>query len=297
MGAADPDAWARSKRSKLARYARGPVGRVAAAALAVCLPGVPTAAALGFAANGSEDENTTGWIDGSDRERERALERGRYPLKKGDPREGYGAIGGRPALHELGPFGVESGKTPAPPATDPECPWVVLAGDERVRKILGRAAVTGARWHGAIDDQVAIGVVNLRRHMDAVRKRLDPRIAWREDFKLVTLWMWSMACVSWSAGTSRAAEHVNAYAAELGAADERARVGLFMRLAGAIDDDGDRHRQDEYSALRDAQKRAAGRRAAEHTGEGDAARAWLDDGLGADRPAVHARLVATSLST
>lgn len=295
MGSADPVEWARSKRSKLKTCALGEVGRHTRAALAVCLPGVPLAAALGFAANG-DPYNTTGWRVGDERERAEALRKGRRPFIKGDPTKGYGAIGSDD-LHELGWFGVEGGHCPTPCATDPECPWVQLADSEEVVKILGRKAVVGGAWYEAVEDQCAVGVANLLRHMRQIRRKLDPRLAWDERAKAVTLWMWSMACISWSAGTGRAAAHVNAYAAELGALEERARVGTFMRLAAAIDDDGARHRQDEYSALRDAQKREAGRAAALLTGEGDAALAWLDDGLGADRPAVHARLVATSLST
>ncbi|MFO0607254.1 MAG: hypothetical protein U0324_29090 [Polyangiales bacterium] len=295
MGADDPAAWVRSKRTKLRTIARGEVARHTRAALAVCMPSVPVAAALGFALNG-DPYNTTGWKVGDERERAEALRKGRRPFVKGDPTKGYGAIGSDD-LHELGWFGVEGGHCPTPVATDPDCPWVQLADSEEVVKILGRPAVTGGAWYGAVEDQCAVGIANLLRHMRQIQRKLDPRIAWPADRKPVTLWQWSMACISWSAGTSRAARHVNAYAAELGALEERRRVGEFMRLAAAIDDDGGRHRQDEYSALRDAQKREGGRAAAALTGEGDAALAFLDDGLGADRAAVHARLVATSQST
>ena len=295
MGADDPDAWVRSKRSKLRSIARGVIAQHTRAALAVCLPGVPVAAALGFALNG-DPYNTTGWLAGDQAERDKAVRDNRRPFMPGDPTKGYGAIGSTD-LHELGWYGVEGGRCPTPCATDPDCPWVRLADSEEVVKILGRPAPLGPGWYANAAAQCAVGIANLRRHMEQVREKLDPRIAWAADRKAVNLWMWSMACISWSAGTGRAARHVNAYAAELGPLEEQRRVGEFMRLAAAIDDDGGRHRQDEYSALRDAQKRAGGRAAAALTGEGDAAIAWLDDGLGADRPAVHARLVATSLST
>lgn len=292
MSATHPDAWARGKRRKLERYASGDVGRHTRAALEVCLPGVPLAAALGFAANG-DAYNTTGWRVGDQAERDEALRRGRRPFVSGNPSEGYGAIGERD-LHELGYYGVEAGHTPTPVATDPDCPWVRLATSAEVRKILGRDAVTGGAWYGATADLCAVGIANIARHMRQIRAALDPRISWVEDDRRVTLWRWSMASMSWSAGTGRAARHVNAYAGELAAFDESRRVGRFMVLAGAIDDPGSRHRQDEYSALREAQKRAAASLAAELTGEGEAALAWLDDGLGADRERVLARLVETS---
>lgn len=290
MSTTSPDTWARAKRGKLRACAQGPVGRWSAAALAVCMPGVPLAAALGFAANG-DGYNTTGWRSGDDTERAEALRRGRKPFG-GKPTEGYGAIGSR-NLHELGWYGVEGGYEGTPVATDPDCPWVVLADSEEVRKILGRPAVTGARWYGALADQCAVGIANLQRHMRLVHAHLDPRIAW-DDTKPVTLWAWAVACIGWSAGDTRAAQHVNRHADALAAVPEALRTGTFMRLAGRIDDPGARHRQDEYSALREAQKLAAGRLAVSFTGEGDDARRWLDEGLGDDRDAVYARLVDTA---
>lgn len=293
MGNAYPDDWAKSKRSKLRDCARGDVGEWSRRALAVCLPGVPLAAALGFAGNGDE-YNTTGWRVGDEEERARAVAKGRFPFKSKRPDDTsvYGHIGSDD-LHELGWYGVEGGHCPTPCATDPDCAWVRLADDDEVVKILGRKAVTGGDWYGAIADQCAVGIANIRRHMRQIRAKLDARIAWSDD-RPVSLWMWSMACMSWSAGTGRAASHVNAYAAELAAVDESRRVGLFMELAGAVDDPGGRHRQDEYSALREAQKRAAARLAVEFTGEGPSALAWLDDGLGGDRGRVLARLVETT---
>ncbi len=293
MGATPPRPWAESKRKKLKRYAEGDVARWAAAARDACLPGVPTCALLGFAANGSEDENTTGWIRGDDRERAKALERGRYPLKKGDPRTGYGAIGGRPALHELGPFGVEGGKTPTPPATDRSCPWVTLARGPVARKVLGREGVVGADWYGALPDQVVIGVANLRRHLDAIRAKLDPRLRWDEDVKAIDLFAYAMAMMAWSAGSGGAARHVNAYADELASLPRELRLGRFFLLAGEVDDPRSKHRADEYSALRTLQKLCAAILAAAMTGEAWAL-AWLDDLLGEQRERVYARLVETS---
>jgi hypothetical protein len=291
MGTTPPLEWGRAKRSKVKTYAEGEVGRWARAARDVCLPGVPVAALLGFAANGAVNENTTGWLVGDEAERAKALAKGRYPLKRSDPREGYGRVGGN-HLHELGPFGVEGGKTPTPVATDPECPWVSLASSDAVVKVLGRPGVTGRDWYDAVADQTVIGVANLTRHLRAIRAKLDPRLTWPED-KPVSAWAYSLAMMSWSAGSSGCARHVNAYADDLAALPEEQRWSAFLRFAGAVDDPRAKHRADEYSALRTEQKRCAGMIACEFTGEDPQ---WLDPGLGPERDAVYAALVKASRS-
>lgn len=291
MGADNPLEWARKKRRKLERYARPDFLDVVRAARDVCLPGVPLCVLLGFAANGSRNENTTGWIAGDAAELAAAERQGKTPL--GRALDSYARTG----LHELGPFGVEAGRAPTPVATASDCPWVSLARSAEVEKILGRRAVTGARWHGAVDDQVAVGVANLGRHEDGARGRLHPALGWAADDKRRTLWRLACTMARWSAG-GRGIEHINDYAGELAALPEGRRWGRFLELAAAEDDAGAKHRQDEYTALRTAQKLEAARLAAPLTGEGDEALAWLDDGLSADeRAAAYARLVDTSLST
>lgn len=292
MGNAHPQDWARSKVKKLRAYTSGDVARFTRLARDAFFPGLPVAALLGFAANGDK-YNTTGWLVGDESERQDAIRKGRRPFIKGDPRKGYGGIG-TDDLHELAYFGVEAGHCPTPVATDPDCPWVVLARDPAVVAVLGREGVTGAKWYGATEDQCVIGVANLKRHHRAIRKAVDPRLSWAED-ALITLWQWALTSMSWSAGTGRAAAHVNKYVEALLAVAETERKGLFAELAGKIDDDGSRHRQDEYTALREAQKDEAAIRAIDFTGEGDAARAFLDDRLGEDRrAAVYKRLVETT---
>jgi hypothetical protein len=131
-----------------------------------------------------------------------------------------------------------------------------------------------------------------------VWKRLDPRLRWAvgEDGnpRAWTLWSFALATMGWSAGDGGCARHVNDHADALAAIEEPLRWGAFCRLASVEDDAGRKHKQDEYSALRTAQKLAAAGLAAEFTGEWAMARAWLDDGLGAERGAVYARLVEVS---
>lgn len=294
MSATEPVRWARGKRDKVKAYAASDVGEHSAAALAVCLAGVPLAAALGFCANG-DAYNTTGWRVGDESERQEALRKGRRPFVKGDPREGYGGIGQKPALHELGYYGVEAGKTPTPVATDPDCPWVKLATSDEVRKILGRPAVTGGAWYGATADLCAVGLANLRRHWRGARADLHPSLQWDPEDKRRTLWRWALAMMRWSAGTG-GIRHVNAYADELAALPEAQRWGRFVVLAARDDSDARKHRSDEYSAIRTCQKIEAGVVATEYLPAEPWALEWLrEDGLtDAVRPAVYARLAEVS---
>lgn len=287
MGTARPDEWAKDKRHAIERDTDPSVAAMIAHARDVLLPGAPVAALVGFAANG-DPYNTTGWRRGDEEERAEAIRKGRFPFKSKDPRDTkvYGHIGSDD-LHELERFGVEGGYCPTPCATDPKCSWVEGARSEGVRKILGRAGVEGAAWYGAIADAVAIGVWNIRRHMDAARKELDPRLSWERDDKPVSLWMFFCAISRWSAG-GRGVRHINKFADRLAGLPENERVGEFMRAAAEVDDPGSRHKQDEYTALRSAQKLEAGRTACKITGEDVA---WFFDGLDVDRDSVYDALV------
>lgn len=300
MGAATPDEWAADKAGKLRRYvADADVMAALRSARDVMLPGVPLAALLGVAANGARNENTTGWITCSPREREDAVHLGRKPLG-GDPHTGYGEVNGRD-LHELGPFGVEAGHVPDLVA-GPGTPWSELAVGEGVRKALGRDAVTGSRWHGAVADQVVVGVACVRRHAVAMRAKLlaiDARLVWTADGddggpKVWTPWALWMGVAAWSAGEGGLARHVERYASTLAATPEADRLAALVRCAATYDGGGAKHRRPSYTLVRTAQKARAGLAAVDLTGEGDDARAWLSDGLGGDRSAVLAALVRSA---
>jgi hypothetical protein len=291
MGSDNPTKWARSKRGKLDDMGADWV-EWTTKARDVSLPGVPLAALAGFCANG-DPWCTTGWKYGTAEERAEAIAKGKRPFKKG-VRGDYGGVDREGDLHEVGWWGTEASKTPHPVAVG-DCPWVSLADDDEVVKVLGRKAVTGGAWYGAIADQCAIGCANLRRHWRAMRRRLDPRLQWPEDDKRATLWRWLLAMMTWSAG-GRGAQHVNDYADRLAALPEAQRWAEFCRLAAAEDDSGNRHRQDEYSALRSAQKLEAAAVFAPKLPEAWAL-AWLrDDGFrdDAERAEVYARLVEVS---
>lgn len=292
MSTTHPRQWAHGYRHRAKQYATDQYVGVMRRAIAVAMPGAPMCALIGVACNGKDDENTTGWIVGDDRERAEATMRGRKPLG-GDPAVGYGHIGSDD-LHELGRFGPEGSRCPRPVATG-DCPWVELARGETVNKILDRPGVEGAAWKGAIADQIAIGIADIARHAHLVRSKLDPRLRWEEDGdggpKTWTLWPFFCGVSGWSAGDGGLRRHLVEYAPELAALPPSQRVGTFLRLASRVDDPGGRHRQDEYTALRWAQKYEAMLVAMAATGESDAAQ-WLDDGLAGDRDAVYDRLVS-----
>lgn len=298
MGASDPKSWATDKRKRLRSYVDGDVGLWTAKARDVCLPGVPVAALLGFAANGKPRTNTTGWLRGDAAERDEALRTGRKPLG-GDPREGYGHVGSDD-LHELAEYGVEGGRCPTPCATDPSCPWVVGAKSEAVRKILGREGATGAGWRDDTAAATAIGVWNVRRHMNAARKKLaevDPRLSWEDDDKPVTPWMLAAASMSWSAGSGGFVRHVRPYAAALAPMPENHRIAEFLRRAAEVDGGKSRHGDDEWTGLRFSQKWAGGVLCAPWiTAEPWGPEFLRDDGFAddAERERVYARLVEVS---
>lgn len=292
MAAETPSKWARSKLYKLDQMGEQWL-RWTKIARDVSLPGVPVAALAGFCFNG-DPYNTTGWRVGDEAERQEAIRKGRFPFKDRDPQDTkeYGHIGSHD-LHEAAWWGTESGHCPTPVATDPDCAWVRLSDDEEVVKVLGRKAVTGAAWYGAIPDQCAIGVANIRRHWRNARSDLHPSLQWREDDKLATAWRLFVALAHWSAG-GRACSHINAYHQEIASAPEAERIAVFCRLAAKTDDPGGRHRQDEYTAWKTACKFEGGVHAASKLDEPWAV-AWIrQDGFrnDAEREDVYAKLAS-----
>ncbi len=292
MSEAHPNEWAKGKRSKAKRYAEGEVAAHLRAAIPVLSPGVPVAAWIGVACNGSMNENTTGWITCNDAERAEAERTGKTPLGR--------ALGdyARTGLHELGPLGVEAGRAPHTVPSD-DSPWCSGARAPAVSLILGRGGVTDpGAWHGAIADQVVIGVYNNVAHGRKTRRLLDGGLQWEVGADgnpvLWSLWPFAVATMAWSAGNSGAARHINRFVEALAATPESKRWGEFVRLASTFSGEGHKHKRPSYSALRTCQKLAAAALAAGWTGESGAALEWLDDGLGDDRAQVFEVLVSSA---
>lgn len=181
------------------------------------------------------------------------------------------------------------GPTPSPDPSLPYSRWAELAADPRVVSLLGRtASVAPGAWVGAIEDQVAVGLVGLGDHGDAVNSRLP------QDVRALDRsgpWFWYLAFAGWSAGDNLAGLHVRRYRAEIAGAPESRRVGALVRAAacaaacGAPGPAGS-HINPAFSILRTVQKRALAARLAAALGAGFAFFAGDAPGPGALRALV-----------
>jgi len=224
-------------------------------------PGVPVEAFVGFIANSTGiKENTT---DTS-----------------------------RNKFHEIGLFGTEAGPRYGPaPNPDPNAEdnsWGKLANHQLVKMLLGGRTATMApnAWQSAVEDQVAIGLVNLRLRCHKVSRRLDASI--RPVMNSSSLYFIICGFMGWSAGSRGASIHLNNYKHILASVHEDQRWGIFLR---AVADDitsgiliprtGQKHKNAAYSALRTWQKITAGQIFAREIG-GNVN--WFDSKLGNDEP-------------
>ena len=238
-----------------------PVGSTIRSMLPSVFPSVPPEVILGFCANGSFRENTTN---------------AKNP----------------PPFHEIGLFGTEAGPRNGPaPNPNPKAEdnnWGRLHNHPVVVKLLGGRPATMVHnaWQNAVEDQVAVGLVNLAKHGKNVVNALAPPI--RPNISSPTLSNFYIACcfMGWSAGPSRAARHINRFASTLAQYPESARWGVFLKTlaeqirSGSINLNGlTGHNSPAHSALRTWQKIAAGQVLASYT---NGQRAWFEAGLGKD---------------
>lgn len=189
-----PTSYAAEKYSLLEQRARGELGAILAEMAPRVWPGVPPVVFVGFTAfTVSRTENTT------------------------DARPDQ-------AFHEVGWFQTEAGPRSGPaPNPDPAADnnsWTRLAVDRDVVALLGRPATCrpGA-WRDAPRDQVAVGLVNLRRRLDGVTSRL-PEIAPRE---FTALWAVALAFTMFSRGAGQAVKVLRALAPKVGDVPETDR--------------------------------------------------------------------------
>jgi hypothetical protein len=279
-----PFQWARGTLPKMLRWwndqdlQRGrvapvPVGTTLREMTPKVFPGAPAEAIAGFCANGGVTENTT----------------------ECGPNAAPGAACRSQKFHEIGLFGTEAGLRNGPaPNPNPNAEynsWGKLASHPLVRQLLGgrSASMEHNRWKIQIPDQVAVGLVNIRRHGAAVAANLDPSI--RPNANTSSSIFFVACCfMGWSAGDGRAAKHMNRFKDILARVPEENRWGAFLRAlaeginAGRIDLRGLRkHQSVAYSALRTWQKLAAGQLLAGKTG-GNVK--WFDTGLGGDEASI-----------
>ncbi len=259
-----PFAWAKAVSQKMTKWWSGPVGATLREMTPKVFPSVPVEAIVGFCANGGVTENTTEGV----------------PAQK---------------FHEIGLFGTEAGLRGGPaPNPNPIAEynsWGKLANDPVIKKLLGGRAATMKHneWKTKIPDQVAIGLVNIRRHGNKVVAALDPSI--RPDSSTSSSIFFVACCfMGWSAGDGTAARHLNKFKDILASVPEEKRWGTFLRAladginSGRIDLGGLRkHQSVAYSALRTWQKLAAGQLLARQTG---GLVHWFNTGLGTDEASI-----------
>lgn len=279
-----PFQWGRATLPKMLRWwndqdlqrgkvAQVPVGATLREMTPKVFPGAPSEAIAGFCANGGVTENTT---------------------ECGPNAPPDAACRGQ-KFHEIGLFGTEAGPRNGPaPNPNPNADdnsWGKLANHPLVRQLLGGRSATMEhnRWKTQIPDQVAVGLVNIRRHGATVAANLDPSI--RPNANTSSSIFFVACCfMGWSAGDGRAAKHVNRFKDILARVPEENRWGAFLRAlaeginAGRVDLRGLRkHQSVAYSALRTWQKLAAGQLLAGKTG-GNVK--WFDTGLGGDEASI-----------
>jgi hypothetical protein len=238
-----------------------PVGSTIRSMLPHVFPGVPPEVILGFCANGSFRENTT-----------KALLSQKF--------------------HEIGLFGIEAGPRNGPaPNPNPKAKdnsWGHLHDHPLVVKLLhGRpATMVHNAWKNAVEDQVAVGLVNLEKHGKSVVSALASSIRPNTSGPMLSNFFIACCFMGWSAGPPQAARHINRFATTLARYPESERWGIFLKtlaeqirsgsinLNGLID-----HNSPAHSALRTWQKIAAGQLLAFHT---NGQIGWFDTKLGVD---------------
>lgn len=236
-----PASYERSKLSETQRRWGAPMGGLVRRMLPQILPGVPASAHMGFASNASENEDV-------------GLKPNHAPF------------------HEIGYYGIEGGPYQLPaPNTDTSQPnsWFRLHADSRVRRLLGRDATMtpwatrnvgqASAWADIpLDDQIAIGIVNVADALTSITNLLPASIAPRDR---ASLWATALSFMAWSAGAAGAARHIRRYERQLAAVPESQRWLAFVRAVAADTSigAGSTHASPAYSANRTNQKIRVGR--------------------------------------
>jgi hypothetical protein len=200
----------------------------------IAWPGVPAAAFLGFTAFASRDENTGEAID---------------------PKR-------RAPFDELGYFQTERRR---PFSLDPEADynaWVKLAPSELVVKLLGRPATLdpeGWRGESGVPDQVAVGLANLRRHLENARRKLPTSL---DPIDESSTWAVLLAFTAFSRGAGGLWSRMAPYADQLARVSEPERWRAWELLVANDARAATGREGPAYGIIRTRQKHDAGRLAA-----------------------------------
>lgn len=252
-----PSAYAQEKLERLTTRWRGALGAQLRAMAPVAWPGAPATVFLGFTAFARGEEDTA----------------------EGLPDQPF---------HEIGYFQTEAGLRDQP-APAPDCSaeynsWGALSDSELVLRLLGRpATMKPGAWKTAIDDQTAVGLANLRRHLSRALRKLPDALAPKD---LGGTWAVLLSFTAFSRGAGRLSQVLEPYEQHLATVDERDR---WLAWEAAVAEDIRKHaahagglsgkKGAAYAIMRTRQKHDSGRLAAAQVGEptawfltGDAAR-------------------------
>lgn len=254
------EAWGQSKLSRIASWDAGEIGRIHRDFVPRWFAGVPHEAFMGFCANGGPNEDTVSPTNSQ-------------------------------PFHETGLYGIENGLRNRPaPDPDPSRPyarWAQRYNRPTVVAALGRpATLVEGEWK-RFPDQIAVGLENTRDHGRSVMERIPANLRAQSESSL-----WFVACCfgGWSAGDPGFSHHINRVSGDLNV-PETDRWGAFLRAVSKLAPGNPHsHGNASYSALRTAQKLAAGRLLAEKNHDPNVA--WFNEGLGNDRPSILAAIEA-----
>jgi hypothetical protein len=243
MGTDSPETWARRRIARAEAFWNGKPGAVLRAMAPVVFPDAPAAVFVGFCLNAGQTENTTEVV----------------------PKQ---------AFHEMGWWGTEGGMrdkpAPNPNAAAKYNSWGKLHADSLVVSLLGRkATMRHNAWKQAIEDQHAIGLVNVRRHaLNALGPLWEPPLG--------SLWEVAAGFAAWSAGSSRMGARFERHRAALAAVPEGERWAAYCALVAQEKPGASgSHSNAAYSVLRTLQKLECGRTLAVRVGQPTT---WWDAG-------------------
>ena len=200
-----PIKYAESKQSSLDKRWKAELGDSLRQMVSQVWPGVPEAVFLGFTAfSTSAKENTTEAVESQ-------------------------------KFHEIGYFQTEAGLRDKPaPDRDPDGEynnWGRLHDNELVVQLLGREACMGHdEWKTAIKDQVAVGLVNLRKKLDSLARKLPDDLK-PQDYS--SIWAVLLAFTAFSRGGGQTLKCLRPYMEKLGKIPENDRWAAWESMIAA----------------------------------------------------------------
>ncbi len=202
-----PSRYVREHDDDIMACYTSPYGATLRRMWAIAFPLFPSEVGFGFASNGGQFEDTAAparaWLNAP-----AASRRGSMPAHA--------------PFSEVGRFGVPAGPwcVAAPNAlrSAPHCParvqnvWNDLHATDAVRALLPgrRAASMAANGWWESDDQIAVGVVQLKQIEASMRAALPASLVPREN----SLWRAAMICGGWSAGTGAMSTQMRTWLAQ-----------------------------------------------------------------------------------